>query len=123
VTVALRRLHPRFLAEENDFLDADEHRRLAAFLQAVPVVASGGQPSPSFAFAAPMVGTTAVCGRVEAAAGCPVWTPDGPGPGAALPPLLAGLAGRVSDHLAGEDELWRAAGTPARQFTSVYVDR
>lgn len=122
--MALRRLHPRFLAGEDDFLDADEHRRLAAFLRSVPTVPSGGRPSPSsFAFAAPTVESTVVSGRAEAAAGCPVWTADGPGSGAALPLPLAELAGRVSDHLAGEHDLWRAAGTPARRFTSVYVDR
>ncbi|MGH9124718.1 MAG: alpha-ketoglutarate-dependent dioxygenase AlkB [Acidimicrobiales bacterium] len=121
--MAFQYLDSDLFAYDQDFLPAGQHAELLAFLQAVPrVTPEARAAATSFVLAPPVADGTTVAGRLEGAAGQPVWTGVRPGVGVAIPPLLARLATMVNRSL-GEANLWARAGEPPAPFSSVYVDR
>jgi hypothetical protein len=105
------------------FLSRVEHQTLDGALAALPV----GTPQERWAadtlmLAPPVSDDVVVQGRLEGAAGWPIWSAGSAVRGPAMPDVLADLARRVGERLA-TDGFWSSIGSAPEPFTSVYVDR
>lgn len=107
----------------DDFLGPRELSDLTSALDSLPVVTPEERAdAESLVLAPPIFDGAHVQGRLEGAAGWPIWRDGSPFVGPALPHFLALLADDVLSRLDGE-RFWAAAGVRRRPFTSVYVDR
>jgi hypothetical protein len=121
---AVEILHPDCFVYKADFITSSDHAALVDFLGTVPVMASEDRDiRQQFAFTSLVFDGVVVTGRLEAAAGWPVWMDARPGRGVDMPAPLSDLASRISEDLVSTRALWLAARCPSTPFSSVYVDR
>ncbi len=104
------------------FTSAAEDQALAEFLCSVPLQPEGRVRSGQFAFRRLHIDGHDVVGRLEAAAGEPIWRDGRIGKGAAIPAPLAALRDGIVAAIDREG-WWSLLEAQPQAMTSVYVDR
>jgi hypothetical protein len=111
------------LALRRDLIAPASADAIWAWSWSLPVAAPGAvDPAAGFAFSELSYDGEVVPGRVEAAAGDPIWAADGPRRGGPIPPPLEGLR-TAACAAVRELEIVGAAAPGVVDFTSVYADR